>query len=145
MTWCPHVTVAAVVERNDDMLLVEEIIDGKPVLNQPAGHLEPGESLIEAVRRETLEETGWIFEPQAVVGIYRWVSPDGTTFLRVAFAGDLVEHEAQRELDPDIEAVRWLPFEALQADPERLRSPLVEQCAADFRAGRRFPLDFLRD
>lgn len=141
----PNVTVAAVIERGNDMMLVEEIIDGRRVLNQPAGHLEPGESLLDAVRRETLEETAWTFEPEAIVGIYQWVSPDRIAFVRVAFSGALIAHDPHRALDPDIEAVRWLPFQALQSDPDRLRSPLVERCASDFRADRRFPLDLLRD
>ncbi len=145
--WCPHVTVAAIAERDGGFLLVEETIEGRKVINQPAGHLEPGESLIAAVRREALEETAWHFEPEGIVGVYRWEAPAGETFLRVAFRGRLVGHEASRSLDPAIDAVRWLTRSELElAHTEaRLRSPLVWQSIQDYCAGRHYPLDLLRD
>ena len=145
--WFPHVTVAAVAEREGRFLLVEETIDGRRVINQPAGHLEPGESLLTAVRREALEETAWHFEPEGIVGVYRWEAPDGETFLRVAFRGRLLGHDASRALDPVIDAVRWLTraeLERARAE-SRLRSPLVRQCIEDFSTGCDYPLTLLRD
>jgi ADP-ribose pyrophosphatase YjhB (NUDIX family) len=144
MVWTPRVTVAAVVERNGRFLLVEEDDAGRRVVNQPAGHLEAGESLIQAVRRETLEETGWDFEPTALVGLYRWVHPTrGLTFLRACFAGALTARHPDRPLDPDILTTVWLDRAALARRP--LRSPMVLRCVDDYLAGRRYPLDLLAD
>lgn len=146
MIWKPHVTVAAVAERDGRFLLVEEEIDGRLVINQPAGHLDPGESLITAAVRETLEETAWHFIPKALVGIYRWVNPDNeATFVRFAFAGEAVEHDPQRPLDKEIRNVLWLNGEEIEARAEQLRSPLVHRTIDDYRTGRRYPLDVLFD
>jgi 8-oxo-dGTP pyrophosphatase MutT (NUDIX family) len=142
--WRPSVTVAAVVERDGKFLFVEEIADGRRVLNQPAGHLDPGESLIEACVRETLEETAYALEPSALVGVYRWRhEPSDTTFLRFAFAGAATGHDPARRLDKEIVAARWLTPEELAARREMHRSPLVARCVADYLAGARFPLDVL--
>lgn len=142
--WAPRVTVAAIVEDQGRFLMVEEIIDGKSLLNQPAGHLEPGESLLQAVCRETLEETAWILEPQALVGVYRWVHPDSNeTFLRSAFCGQARPGPADATLDPDIHQVHWLTPEQIHAWP--WRSPLVGRCLQDYLAGRRYALDLLLD
>ena len=147
MVWKPHVTVAALAQ--DDagrFLFVEERADGRIVLNQPAGHLEPGETLTDAVRRETLEETAWQFEPEALVGIYRWHDPaNAKTFLRVTFTGRAVSHDPGRALDDGILRALWLDEEALRSERERLRSPLVWRCIEDFGTGRRFPLELLQD
>lgn len=144
MTFRPSVTVAAIVERAGRFLLVEERAAGRAVLNQPAGHLEPGESLLEAVIRETLEETGCHFRPRALVGLYLWHGAEGRpAFLRVAFAGELHGREAGRGLDPDIIACHWLGREQLAAEPARLRSPLVLRCMDDYLAGARYPLSLL--
>jgi 8-oxo-dGTP pyrophosphatase MutT (NUDIX family) len=140
--WKPSATVAALIERDGRFLLVEEIADGRRVLNQPAGHLDPGESLVEACVRETLEETAHLFEPTALVGIYRWhYAPADNTFLRFAFAGTLKGFDAARILDPEIVATHWLSRDELAARPEMHRSPLVMRCVEDYLAGRRFPLD----
>ena len=105
MSWPLHVTVAAVVEREGRFLLVQESVGGNSVINQPAGHLEQHESLLQAVVRETLEETAWQFEPNALVGIYRWIHPKGDTFLRFCFTGNLLQEEKHRTLDHGIEQV----------------------------------------
>ena len=146
MTWKPHLTVASVIERDGKFLLVEEHEAGQRVFNQPAGHVEDGESLIEAVIRETREETGWEFRPVSLIGLYRWVHPGrGITFLRAAFAGDLLAHDPARPLDPDIIATHWLAPDALQQPGFATRSPLVERCVDDFLRGQRYPLDLLID
>ncbi|MBS0337584.1 MAG: NUDIX hydrolase [Proteobacteria bacterium] len=140
--WKPSATVAALVERDGKFLLVEEIADGRRVLNQPAGHLDPGESLVAACARETLEETAHLFEPTALVGIYRWhYAPADNTFLRFAFAGVLKGYDTARKLDAEIVATHWLSREELAAKADMHRSPLVMRCIDDYLAGRRFPLD----
>lgn len=144
MVWKPDVTVAAVVERDGHFLLVEERASGRVVINQPAGHLESGETFLAAVSRETLEETGWTFIPQAVVGVYVW-QPEhlARTFLRVAFSGTLEAHDPQRPLDHGILRTRWLDRGQLWASQARLRSPLVMRCVDDYLAGTRYPLALL--
>ncbi len=140
----PHLTVAAVIERDGRFLCVEERADGATVYNQPAGHLDDGESLIEAVGRETLEETGWLFEPNALLGIYRWVKPDtGDTFVRAAFRGILGERRYDAPPDADIVAAHWLSRDELLELPHR--SPLVLRCIDDYLVGIRYPLDLLQD
>jgi 8-oxo-dGTP pyrophosphatase MutT (NUDIX family) len=137
------VTVAAVIERDGRFLLVQERIDGRLVLNQPAGHLDPGESLIAACRREVLEETAHRFEPRALVGIYRWYyAAKDVTFLRFCFHGTLGQAE-KRPLDKEIVALHWLTAEELKARKAEHRSPLVQKCVDDFLAGRHFPLEVL--
>jgi len=141
MVWKPDVTVAAVAERDGQFLLVEERASGRIVLNQPAGHLEEGETFFAAVVRETLEETGWTFSPESIVGVYAW-QPEhlNRTFLRVAFAGTLAGHDPARPLDCGILRTRWLGREQLLAAAPRLRSPLVLRCVEDYLAGTRYPL-----
>lgn len=144
MTWKPHVTVAAIAERDGHFLLVEEIAGGKAVINQPAGHLEPGEGLIDAVIRETREETAWEFLPRALVGVYRWVLPSrGTTYLRFTFTGECTAHDPQLPLDDGILRALWLAPEELEARRAQLRTPLILRSIADYRAGRRYPLELL--
>lgn len=141
--WKPSVTVAAVIERHGKFLLVQERVDGRLVLNQPAGHLDPGESLVQACRREVLEETAQRFEPSGLVGIYRWhYAPKDVTFLRFCFRGQLKGSE-ERSLDPEIVRVEWLTPEELEDRKPEHRSPLVQTCVADFLAGRNFPLELL--
>ena len=144
MIWKPNVTVAAVVERDGRFLLVEEHIAGQLLLNQPAGHLEPGESLLDAVRRETREETAWEFEPDALLGIYRWRTRDGaTTYLRFAFCGAVGKHDPDLPLDDTIRRVIWMNPEEIRKS--RLRSPLVMRCIDDYRRGCRYPFSLLVD
>jgi ADP-ribose pyrophosphatase YjhB (NUDIX family) len=144
MPWKPNVTVAAVIERDGKYLLVEEETAGGLAFNQPAGHLEEGESLVDAVVRETLEETAYHFRPTHLVGIYNWRRPDGeVTYLRFAFAGELRGWEADRRLDAGIVAAHWLTLEEVDACAARHRSPLIRRCIDDLRAGKRHPLDLL--
>lgn len=142
--WAPRVTVATVVVDEGRLLLVEERIDGELVLNQPAGHLEPGESLAEAALRETREETGWEVELTAFIGTYQWTAPDGTPFLRFSYAARPLRHDPQRPLDTGIERALWLLPGELLAARQRLRSPLVWQVVADFLAGQRHPLSLVK-
>jgi 8-oxo-dGTP pyrophosphatase MutT (NUDIX family) len=143
--WAPHVTVATVVVRDGRLLLVEEAIDGRQVLNQPAGHLEPDETLAEAACRETLEETGWTVRLSAFIGTYQWTAPDGTPFLRFAYAAEPLSHDPNRPLDDGILRALWLTPAELKADPARLRSPLVWEVVADYLAGQRHPLSIVRE
>jgi 8-oxo-dGTP pyrophosphatase MutT (NUDIX family) len=144
MAWKPDVTVAAVIERDGQFLFVEERAGGRVVLNQPAGHLERGETLPDAAARETLEETGWTFVPQHVVGLYLWQAEHGAkTFLRVAFSGHLLGHDPSRPLDHGILRTRWLDRSQLTSLQERHRSPLVARCVDDYLAGVRYPLELL--
>lgn len=139
--WQPDVTVATVVVRDGRLLLVEERSNGRLVLNQPAGHLEPDESLEEAALRETREETGWDVRLTAFVGAYQWKAPEtGRHYLRFAFAADAVFHDPQRSLDEGIVRTLWLTPAELQAASERHRSPLVARAVADYLGGRRYPL-----
>lgn len=143
MRWYPHVTVAAIVERDGRFLFVEEDKGHGPVLNQPAGHLEDDETIPAALEREVLEETGWTVAAQALVGIYRWRNPgNGETFLRFCLACTPLAHDAQRRLDDGILRALWLSPDELGA--YRLRSPLVRPCLDDWLAGERLPLTLLR-
>jgi 8-oxo-dGTP pyrophosphatase MutT (NUDIX family) len=142
----PRVTVASVVERDGRFLVVEERSEmGSLVINQPAGHVEHGETLLEAVARETLEETAWHFTPEFLVGVYLWAHPSGSScYLRVCFGGRAHGHEPGRALDEGIERAVWLSREELEARRERLRSPLVLGVIDDFLAGERYPLGVLK-
>ncbi|HYG55555.1 MAG TPA: NUDIX hydrolase [Burkholderiales bacterium] len=141
--WRPSVTVAAVIEQGGKFLLVEEMIDGRRVLNQPAGHLDPGESLVDACRREVMEETAHRFEPTGLVGIYRWIyAPRDVTFLRICFRGHIKAKE-DRPLDKQILKLHWLTAAQLTDRRADHRSPLVQRCVEDFLAGRHFPLEVL--
>ncbi|HEX2666951.1 MAG TPA: NUDIX hydrolase [Gammaproteobacteria bacterium] len=144
MVWKPHVTVAAIAEQDGRFLVVEEEVRGRRVFNNPAGHLEPGESFLEAVQREALEETGWEFTPDAVTGIYLWKNPElDATFVRVAFHGCCARHHAGRALDKGIVGPHWLSRAELADGTRPLRSPMVLRCIDDALAGRRYPLDLL--
>ncbi|MGB5260657.1 MAG: NUDIX hydrolase [Gammaproteobacteria bacterium] len=146
LIWTPHITVAAVIEQDGHFLLVRERSAGRLVYNQPAGHLEDNESLLEAVVRENLEETAWCFEPEAVIGIYRWRHPHTQeTFLRVSFAGRATAHLPERPLDPDIEGVCWMDIDEIRARQSELRSPLVLRSIDDYLEGRVYPLSLLAD
>jgi len=140
--WKPSVTVAAVIEREGKFLFVEEIFDGKRVLNQPAGHLDPGESLLHACAREVMEETAHEFTPANLVGIYRWNYKD-ITYLRFCFSGAPGAFHDARKLDKEIVAVHWLSLGELKARKSEHRSPLVQKCVEDYLAGRRYSLAVL--
>lgn len=143
--WKPNTTVAAVIERDEKFLLVEEDTDDGVRLNQPAGHLDEGESLIAACTRETLEETAWHFVPENLLGIYQWRRPQSdVTYLRFAFSGVLGAHEADRKLDHGIRRALWLSINEIIISQAIHRSPLVMQCVNDYLAKRRFPLDLIR-
>ncbi len=137
------ITVAAIAERNGRFLCVQERAARRVVLNQPAGHLENGESLIEAVIRETREETGCDFLPESVTGLYLWQGPAGRTVLRVAFAGKVGERIEGAVLDRSIIRTLWLSREELRARAGETRSPLVLACIDDYLRGARYPLDMV--
>jgi 8-oxo-dGTP pyrophosphatase MutT (NUDIX family) len=143
--WKPNVTVAALIERDGRFLLVEEETEDGLRFNQPAGHLDEGESLVAACAREALEETAWGFTPAALVGIYLWPRPQGDiTYLRFAFCGELGAHQAGRALDTGILRAVWMTPDEIRACADRHRSPLVWQCVSDYLAGRRYPLEMIR-
>lgn len=143
--WQPDVTVATVVVRDGRVLCVEEHAHGRLVLNQPAGHLEPDESLLDAALRETREETGWDVRLTAFIGAYQWHAPETQRhYLRFAFAAEPVSHDASRGLDEGIVRALWLtPGELMEAH-DRHRSPLVWQAVSDYLAGSRHPLAMLQ-
>lgn len=144
MIWKPHVTVAAIAEKDGRFLIVEERVDGELVYNQPAGHLDSGESLIEAVIRETFEETAWTFQPEALVGIQLWRHPvHSESYLRFSFCGSCYEHQDQQPLDKGIEQALWLSREQLMDNNHKLRSPMVLRTIDDYLEGRRYSLDIL--
>lgn len=142
----PSVTVAAVIEQAGRCLLVEEHTPEGLRLNNPAGHLEPGETLVQAVVREVLEETARPFVPEALVGVYLTRLPRGSdtvTYLRFAFHGRAGEPVAGRALDAGIVRTLWLTADELRASRPRHRSPLVWRCVQDYLQGRRYPLELL--
>ena len=142
--WKPTVTVAAIVERDGRFLLVEEQSARGAVYNQPAGHLEPGESLLEGAAREALEETGYSMAPTALLGVYHLHDPrTDVTYLRFAFVARIVAHHAERKLDEGIIGCAWMTLEEIRGTRERHRSPLVSRCVEDYVAGKRYPLDVL--
>jgi len=142
----PSVTVATIVERDGRFLFVEEETRAGRKLNQPAGHLESGESLPAAAVRETLEETAWSVVPTALVGIYRWEAADnGTTFVRFTFCADARAHDPLRILDAGIVRAVWLTYDEMVARRADHRSPLVQRCVDDRRAGARWPLEFVKE
>jgi 8-oxo-dGTP pyrophosphatase MutT (NUDIX family) len=146
MDWNPHITVATIVEDNGRFLFVEELKHGALVLNQPAGHLEPIETLRQAAVRETLEETGWDVELTGVIGIYLYTAPsNGVTYQRVCFAARPVQHHPQRQLDDGIVGAPWLTRAELAVQPESWRSELVMRCLDDYLTGPIHDLQLVRD
>jgi len=142
--WTPHVVVAAIVEKEGKFLLVEEHTAEGLRLNQPAGHWERDETLLDAVRREALEETAHHVEPLALQGCYSTYYPRrDITYLRFAYVCDVTGFDAERVLDDGIVRAVWVTPEVLAASPVPHRSPLVMRCVQDYLAGRRFPLDFV--
>ena len=145
MDWKPHITVATVVEDNGRFLMVKELKHGRAVLNQPAGHLDPNESLIDAAIRETLEETGYDVELTGVIGIYLYTAPsNGVTYQRVCFAGNATKHHAQALLDTGIIGPLWLTRDELLTQRHRWRSELTLHCIDDYLSGKLFDLSLIR-
>ncbi len=136
-----HVTVACIVQRDGKFLFVEETVGDQLVLNQPSGHWEDGETLINGAVRETLEETGWDVRPTALLGIYEYEPPGlGYGFLRFAFLAEALQHHPERPLDDGIALAIWLTPEELRAASARHRSPMVQRAVDDALAGRSVPL-----
>ncbi len=140
-----HVTVASICEQNGRFLMVEEQPSGHKtsVFNQPAGHVELNETITEAVVRETLEETGCLFSPEAIVGIYQYQVDETMSYLRYCFCGAITQPEAHCTLDPDIIDVHWMDATTILQHPD-LRSPLVTLCLQDYLQGQRYPLAILK-
>ena len=144
MVWKPNTTVAAIVEQDGKFLLVEEDTADGVRFNQPAGHLERGESLLQAVIRETREESAYRFEPQALLGIYQWHHPQkDITYMRYAFIGAVSDHDPQQPLDSGIRRALWMSLEDIRACRAQHRSPQVLACIEHYLAGQRFPLNLI--
>lgn len=145
MIWKPNVTVAAIIEQKGKFLLVEETPNGVDFcLNQPAGHLEAGETLCDACSREVLEETGYTFLPDALTGIYHWQAKhNGITYLRFTYTGRIIGHDPERKLDEGIVRAAWFTLEEIREKRYMHRSPMVMQSIEDYLTGRRYPLDLL--
>ncbi|MDD5276066.1 MAG: NUDIX hydrolase [Methylovulum sp.] len=145
MVWKPHVTVAAIIERGQRFLLVEEETPHGLQLNQPAGHFEENEDLIAAVKREVYEESAWQFEPEHIISIQLWRrNPDYPTFLRVCFSGDCHSYNPNQPLDDGIVATHWLTRDEIVQQRARLRSPLVLIGIDEYLNGQRYPLSLLK-
>ncbi len=144
MVWKPHVTVAAVIEKNNRFLLVEEMTSSGIAFNQPAGHLEEGESLINAIQREVLEETAYIFQPETIIAVqlYRKNS-HSKSFLRICFSGQSVKHINDQPLDDGIIKTHWLNCEEIEEKKSLLRSPLVMASIIEYKKGHHYPLSLL--
>lgn len=145
MVWKPHVTVAAVIPQNDRFLLVEENTTDGPRFNQPAGHLEAGEDLISAIKREVLEETAWLFEPEYLVSVQLWrKSPQHASFLRFCFSGHVHSHNPALPLDEGIITTHWHNREQIIQNQGNLRSPLVLISIDNYLQGQQYPLSILQ-
>ena len=143
----PHVTVATVIEHNNAFLMVKEKKQGRFVYNQPAGHVDGNETLIEAALRETFEESAHHCRCTSVLGQYQYTAPNGITYHRTAFIADVIEHDPNAKLDSDIEEAVWLSYEEILElnQKDRLRSPIVLMAIDDYRAGKSFPLDLIAE
>jgi 8-oxo-dGTP pyrophosphatase MutT (NUDIX family) len=140
-----HLTVAAVIEKQNRFLFVEELVGGMEVINQPAGHVEKDEALREAIVREMLEETAWHFDPTAIIGVYLWTHPTSDErFLRIVFTGRIDQHDATRPLDEGILRTLWLSRDALLERFDQLRSPMVLRAIDDYTAGFRFAVNMFQ-
>lgn len=144
MRFLPHVTVATIIEEQGRFLMVEEYRDSRLVLNQPAGHVEEDESLIQAARREVLEETAYSVELTSVVGLYLFKADNGVSYQRSCFAGKVVQHHPQRQLDEGILRAVWMTLEELQQRRQDLRSHLVLECIEDYLNKPHYSLDLIR-
>ena len=142
--WTPHATVATIVFHDGRFLMVDEICGGEAVLNQPAGHIEPGETVLAAAERETLEETGRKVTPEKLLGLYIYNADNGVTYHRYCLIASADEEVAGAELDDGIIGPVWMTIEELRSC-SRLRSPMVLTCAEDYLAGRQYPLDIITE
>lgn len=144
MVWTPHATVAAIVEREGRFLFVEEISHGQRVYNQPAGHIDEGESIKGAVIRETLEESKWQVEPTELVGMYTYKAPSNNVmYYRFCYVCQAVREIPDAQLDKDIIAAHWFTLDEVKKIKGQLRSPLVMKCLEDYLAGKRYPMDLV--
>tara|TARA_R110001592_G_C13187659_1_gene751892 strand:+ start:363 stop:809 length:447 start_codon:yes stop_codon:yes gene_type:complete len=142
MIWTPHATVAAIVERDGRFLFVEELSStGERVFNQPAGHVDENETILNATVRETIEESGWQVKPTELVGIYTYKAPSNdVTYYRFCYACEAIKEIVGAELDEGIIAAHWLTFDEILFKKQQLRSPLVIKCLEDYLSGKRYPL-----
>lgn len=145
MIWKPNVTVASIVEFDGKFLMVEEESANGPLLNQPAGHLEPNEGMRDAVIRETLEETGYTFTPEAVIGSYLWHNKENeTTYFRTTFLGTVCNKTIAEDLDKGIIRALWMSRDEIIANEHRLRSPIILESIDDYLSGKTYPLDLVK-
>jgi 8-oxo-dGTP pyrophosphatase MutT (NUDIX family) len=146
MSWPPHITVACIIEKNSKFLMVEELSNDELVYNQPAGHLEPNETLYDAAIRETYEETGWHVKPTHVLGISKYTSPEsGVIYYRITFIAEALKHDITATLDEGIIKAVWLSYDELASTPAKLRSPLVLKNIEQYLTGQRYPLTLIDD
>lgn len=145
MIWKPNVTVASIIEFNGKFLMVEEESTNGPLLNQPAGHLEPNEGMRDAVIRETLEETGYTFTPKAVIGSYLWHNEENeTTYFRTTFLGTVCNETVSDDLDEGIIRALWMSRNEIIANEHRLRSPIILESIDDYLSGKTYPLELVK-
>jgi 8-oxo-dGTP pyrophosphatase MutT (NUDIX family) len=141
--WTPHATVATIITRDDEFLMVEEMSNGARVINQPAGHIEKGEAVIDAAVRETLEETGWEVKPTGLLGLYTYTAPaNGVTYHRYCLIAEAIREVPGAELDDGIIGPSWMSIDALR-NADNLRSPMVLTCAEDYLTRKHYPLDLI--
>lgn len=143
MGWHPHATVAVVVEKDGRFLLVEEESSGRVVFNQPAGHIDEGETFIEAACREAFEETAWHVAPKYLIGFYVYKGSNNTTYHRACYAAEAVSHEPETSLDDGIIRALWLSRDEIAELGDKLRSPMVLKCIDDYLAGNNYPLELI--
>ncbi|MEH6551215.1 MAG: NUDIX hydrolase [Pseudomonadales bacterium] len=140
----PHLTVATVVQRGEQFLLVQEFSNGELVYNQPAGHVEPGESLIEAALRETLEETAWDVELQGIIGLSKYIAPsNGVSYHRTTFIAKPLLHHSEQALDDGIVDAVWMNLDEMRANESKMRSPLVIKSVEQYLSGSQYPLEII--
>ena len=141
-----HLTVATVVERDNKFLMVRETIDGEQVINQPAGHVEPGEDVIAAALRETMEETGWEVAISGFLGFSNAMSPTtGITYYRLVFVAEPLNFNEDAEIDNDIDCAEWMTLDEIKDPANKPRSEMVDQAIDDFISGRVFSLEMFRN
>jgi len=143
MDWHPHATVAVVVEKEGKFLLIEEESHGRVVFNQPAGHIDEGETFIQAAIREALEETAWHVKPQYLIGFYIYKGGNDVTYHRACFAAEAISHQPELGLDKGIIRTVWLTRNEVEALGNKLRSPMVLKCIDDYIAGNNYPLELI--